>query len=56
MFGMKEVPRPAPVLVTAFEHHFDGFPDATVGRDSGIPQIVESAQDVVVPKRRERKS
>jgi hypothetical protein len=53
---MNEVQRPAPVLVTALDHDFDGFPDATVGLDSCIPQILESAQDVVMPKRRERES
>jgi len=56
LFGMKEVQRPAPVLVTALDHDFDGFTDATVGLDSCIPQIPESAQDVVMPKRRERES
>ena len=37
-------------------HDFDGFTDAAVGFDSRIPQIIESAQDVVVPKRREREA
>jgi hypothetical protein len=50
MFGMKEVGRPAPVLVAALNHGFDGVTDAGVGFDSRIPQIIESAQDVVVPK------
>ena len=53
---MKEVERPAPVLVAALNHGFDGFTDAAVGFDSCIPQIIESAQDVVVPKRREREA
>src|SRR6266568_325881 len=53
MFGMKEVERPAPVLVAALNHGFDGIIDAVVGFDSCIPQIIESAQDVIVPKRRE---
>ena len=56
MFGMKEVERPAPVLVAALDHDFDGVTDAAVGFDSCIPQIIESAQDVVVPKRREREA
>jgi hypothetical protein len=51
MFGMQEVERPAPVLVAALNHGFDGVTDAAVGFDSSIPQIIESAQDVVVPKR-----
>jgi hypothetical protein len=51
---MKEVERPAPILVAALNHGFDGLGDAAVGFDFRIPQIVESAQDVVVPKRRER--
>jgi hypothetical protein len=33
MFGMKEVQRPASVLVTALDHDFDGFTGATVGLD-----------------------
>ena len=53
---MKEVERPAPVLVAARHHDFDGFTHAAVGFDSCISQIVESAQDVVVPKRREREA
>ena len=53
---MKEVKRPAPVLVAALNHGFDGVTDAAVGFDSCIPQIIESAQDVVVPKRREREA
>src|SRR6266480_3281176 len=56
MFGMKEVERPAPVLVAALNHGFDGVTDGAVGFDSCIPQIVESAQDIVVPKRREREA
>src|SRR6266700_1987018 len=52
IFGMKEVERPAPVLVAALNHGFDGFPDAAVGFDSRIAQIIESPQNVVVPKRR----
>jgi len=36
------------------QSRFDGVTDAAVGFDSCISQIVESAQDVVVPKRRER--
>src|ERR1700719_2643900 len=56
MFGMKEVQRPAPVLVTALHHDFDGVTDAAVGFDSCISQIIESAQDVVVPKRWEREA
>src|SRR6202163_2245138 len=56
MFGMKEIERPAPVLVAPLNHGFDGVTDAAVGFDSCIPQIIKSAQDVVVPKRRERKA
>src|SRR5712691_2136102 len=52
IFAMNEVQRPAPVLVAARNHNFDGFPDAAVRLNSCIPQIIESAQDVVVPKRR----
>src|SRR5690242_3552870 len=54
MFGMKKVERPAPVLVPALNHGLDGLTDAAVGFDPCIPQIIESAQDVVMPKRRER--
>lgn len=51
---MKEVERPAPVLVPALNHGFDGITDAVSGLIPAFPKIVESAQDVVVPKRRER--
>jgi hypothetical protein len=53
---MKEVQRSAPVLVVALNHGFDGVTDAAVGLDSCISQIIESAQDVIVPKRREREA
>src|SRR5271156_6182103 len=56
MFGMKEVERPAPVLVATLNHGFDGVTDSAVGFDSCVAQIIESAQDVVVPKRREREA
>jgi len=54
--AVKEVEGPAPVLVAAFNHSFDGFTDAAVRFDSCIPQIIESAQDVVVPKGRKRET
>ena len=53
---VKEVKRPAPVLVAALYYGFDGLADAAVGLDSRIPQIVEAAENVVVPKRREREA
>jgi hypothetical protein len=53
---MKEVQRPAPVLVTELHHDFDGVTNAAVGLNSCISQIIESAQHVVVPKRREREA
>ncbi len=53
---MTVVERPAPVLVAALNHDFDRIIDAAVGLDSCIAQIIESAQDIVVPKRRERES
>src|SRR5690242_3331655 len=56
MFGMEEVERPAPVLMAALNHGLDGLTDAAVGFHSCIPQIIESAQNVVVPKRREGKA
>src|ERR1700735_3220019 len=56
MFGVKEVERPAPILVAALKRGFDSVADAAVGFDSCVPQIIESAQDVVVPKRREREA
>ena len=52
----KDVQRPTPVLVAALNDDFDSFTDAAVGLDSRIAQIIEPAQDVVVPKRGERKS
>ena len=51
---MKKVERPAAVLVAALDHGFDGLMGTVVGLNSCVPQIVESAQDVVMPKRRER--
>ena len=53
---MKEVERPASVLVTPRNYNLNRFPDAAVGFDPRIAQIVESAQDVVVPERREREA
>jgi len=53
---MKQVERPAPVLVAARNHGFNGLADADARIDSRIPQIIESAQDVVVPKGREREA
>ena len=53
---MKDVEGPAPILMAACNHGFDGVFDAAIGFDSRIPQIIESAQDVVVPKRREREA
>ena len=53
---MNEIERPAPVLVAAARHDFDGLTHAVVGFDSCIPQIIESTQDVVVPKRRKREA
>ena len=52
LFRMKKVEGPASVLVAARYDNFDGFPDAVVGFDSGTPHIIESAQNVVVPKHR----
>src|SRR6516162_8340011 len=53
---MEEVERPAPVLVAALEHDFDGFTNAAIGFDSRISKIVEAPQDVVVPEGREREA
>ena len=53
---MNEVQRPAPVLVAALNYDFDGVADAAVGFDARTPQMIESPQDVVVPKRREREA
>jgi hypothetical protein len=47
---MKQIDRPPPFLVVAPTHAFDNFTDAVVGFDSRIPLIIESTQDVVVPK------
>jgi hypothetical protein len=51
---MKEVERPAPVLVTARDHDFDSFTDAAIRLDTRVPQIIESPQDVVIPEGGER--
>ena len=53
---MKKVQWPTPVLVTAFDHDFDGVADTAVGLGSCIPQIIESAQDVVMPKHWKREA
>jgi hypothetical protein len=53
MFGMEEVEGPAAVLMAEGYYDFDGFTDAAVGFDSGVAQVIEAAQDVVVPKRRD---
>src|SRR5438874_476824 len=50
---MKQVERPAPVLVAVLDHDFYCFADATIRPDSRIPQIIEPSQNVVVPERRE---
>src|SRR6516162_5127606 len=55
-FDMKEVEGPAPVLVASGDDGFDGLTDAAVGLDSCIAQIIQSAQNVIVPKRREREA
>jgi len=53
---MKEVERPAPVLMAARNHDCNGFIDAAVGFESRISQIIESAQDIVMPMRRVREA
>ena len=53
---MKEIERPASVLMAALKHDLDGFIDAAVGFDSGISQIIEAAQNIVVPKRWKREA
>src|SRR5689334_23364001 len=55
-FGMKQVERPAPVLVAALQDNFDGASDATVGFDACVAQVIEPAQNVVMPKGRVRKA
>src|SRR5262249_48644483 len=55
-FAMKKVERPTPVLVASLDHGFDRLSNAAVGFDSCIPQIIEPAQDIVMPKRREREA
>lgn len=53
---MKKVEWPAAVLVAACDDDLDGLLDAAVRLDAGFPQIIEPAQDVVVPKRGEGKA
>jgi hypothetical protein len=53
---MKQIQRSASILVAAINHDFDGLTDALVWFDSGIPQVIESAEDVKVPELRERKA
>jgi hypothetical protein len=40
---MKEVERPASVLVAALDHSFDRVTEAAVGPDSRVSHIIESA-------------
>ena len=42
--------------VAALNHGFDGVANAAVGFDSCISQIIQSAQHIVVPKRRKREA
>src|SRR5690348_15010350 len=53
---MNDVQRPATVLVPASDYDFDRLTDAALGWGTCIPQIIQSAQDIVVPKRRKRKA
>ena len=53
---MNEVERPASVLVSASDHDFNGFTQAVIGPNARIPQVIESAQDVVIPERGKRKT
>jgi len=38
--------------VAALDYDFDGVTHAAVGLNSGVAQIIEAAQDVVVPESR----
>src|SRR6185503_20118528 len=51
--GIPGVERPAPVGVSPGGHPRDGFSDAAIRPDAGGAQVVEPAQYVVVPPRRE---
>src|SRR5215472_9327604 len=53
---MQQVQGPASVLVTTLGHHLDCLSDAAVRFVTGTAEIVESAQDIVVPERREREA
>lgn len=55
VFGMKQVERPAPVLVTAIDYDFDGVTDALIGFNAGGSQVVQPPQHIKVPKGREGK-
>src|SRR5579859_2591430 len=50
---MARLERPAPVAVALRRDQLDCFGHAFVGRDAGAAQVVEPAQHVVVPPRRE---
>src|SRR5215472_3806002 len=51
-FGMTPVERPPSILMAAFDHDLDGLLDAAVRFYSRAAQVIESAQDIVVPERR----
>src|SRR5689334_1034650 len=53
---MKQVERPAPVLVAPLDDHLHSFPNAAVRVDLCTPQVVDPAKHVIMPERRKREA
>ncbi len=46
---MQKIEGPSAILVAARKDDLDSFVHSVVGFDAGVAQIVEPAQDVIVP-------
>lgn len=46
--------QPAPVVLAALAHDRDGLLDSRIGRHAGRAQVIERAENVVVPERGKR--
>src|SRR5690242_12440376 len=53
---MQEIERPAAVLVAAGNHDRDGLADTAIGFDRCVAKVIEPAQHIVMPERRERET
>ena len=53
---MKNVARPAPVLMSTLRQYFNCVSDTPVRFGTRVSQKIESAQNVIVPEHREREA